>query len=251
MSQHDEEATIEQQAAYAWVLIADWSETLTPPEIAKAWVTGLRAAGAREVRQMFYKPFNLSLPMVVEFECPEWHEGDVQGTFAKVRLLVRRDGWVEFYQGAVMPGDESPKPGTRSCTKCTGDLVATYLVTCSPCAEDADDHPEHDAFYDEPPPGTDLDPAELHDAQPTDESPFAHVLAEVNRAVGRRLGYLSGTSAKRPGWTVESVMRWLDERQIDPRTAQSPTWEVVRQIEEHPPQSMVRAAQARRKRSAS
>lgn len=201
---------------------------LDPVEAATAWARGLRAAGATRVKKAYIG--GISLPRVVEFDCPFWHEPEIVGTVAKVRLLVRRDGWAEFYQG--MDG----KAGSESCRACRAHKqmppegrFAAWLITCPLC--DRAEHPEHVI------------------GGPMDGSPYAHVVhAVTSRDVNQEADESDAIA------TVDAAVTWLDGQTDDdgvllvPESAgQQAAWEAVKNLPGCPTQTLVRRAQAERK----
>lgn len=202
---------------------------LDPVEAANAWVRGLRKAGATRVKKAYIG--GISLPLVVEFDCPFWHEPQIVGTVSKVRLLVRRDGWVEFYQG--MEG----KAASESCRACrarkimppTG-RISEWMILCPKC-----DRAEHDGCV---------------IGGEHDESPYAHVLRAITSGDVAEEEADNGDSIT----TVDAAVAWLDGltdddggQLVPESTGQQPAWDLVKALAACPTQQLVRKAQAKRK----
>lgn len=252
MTEHDPDRDVSVDAPtarYARSIIADWTagDGLSPKDIVQAWVNGLKAAGATDARTS--KMHTVALPRVVEFDCPFWHDGLVVGTFAKVRVLVREDGWVSHFEGLVLDPDDGPKFNTASCKGCAEReplRFAEWLLSCPRCAADEPvaTHPEHDRFYDPLAPDEPWRPS-------LDESPFAKVLdACIAPTAFKKQPAKEKPQPKTKQWTEQSAADWLDglgDAGASKNLSQTEVWKVVKDIDGHPPQSVVRRAQALRK----
>lgn len=205
---------------------------LSPRQVPKAWVQGLKDAGVESVKiaQVRRDGGWRTLPLVIQFECPFDHVDDTGETWAKVRLKVNPyTGWVSIHQD--------------SCRRCTQQQVEAWLLTCPRCAagEELDAHPDHDSD----------DDWCLFVTSCGDESPIAHVI-EVMWQFQR--GEALVADSKMSPASVESVTQWLDSLTREDGSplvlstlGQSAAWDLVKPIPGCPTQSLVRKAQAQRK----
>jgi hypothetical protein len=208
---------------------------LSPRQVPTAWVNGLKAARVRaRVAKVNRHGVWQTLPLVVEYPCPREHLDESRERFAKVRLLVDPyTGWVSIHED--------------SCPRCPVEVIEHWLITCPRCVEAGDDlgaHDDHD--YDGP-----------FCASEGDESPVAFVSEAMHAMLSGLTSEESEPEPARPEWTKESARAWLDQLVkedgsyvVPPTLGQAAAWDIVRGIEGHPSQSLIREAQAARKRAA-
>lgn len=203
---------------------------LRPTQVPKAWVQGLKAAGVKAKVASVYRGSRwVTLPLVVEYPCPNEHVDDTKERFAKVRLLVNPlSGWVTIHED--------------SCGGCSQQRVESWLMTCPRCAagEDTEEHGDHPLFY----------------LPEGDESPLAFVV-ETMAAMVNGLTSEPEPKPERKEWDRASAVLWLDNLThedgayvVPPLLGQRAAWDAVRTMPGHPPQVLVREAQAARKRRA-
>jgi len=260
--------------AYALHLL---HEPLRAVTLANAWIAGLVAGGIKAANGTVWGAgkYSRKLPFVIEFPCPFDHRTPDEYDYARVRLVIRDNGWWSL-------DPASP------CQKCNADAIAAWLLACPLCeaGEDSERHyPDHsplDVFG-----GYDID-GDYDDSRGFDASPVSWVVREFERlrvvaAARWWIGHTEEAAARLPRWsesvrqryvsgrlawargvlastpkarkaavsskpmmTPEAGVVWLDEQKI-PAGGEKATWARVKDLPGCPAQSVIYAAVKLRK----
>jgi hypothetical protein len=206
-----------------------WSG-LSPRDVVAGWLAGLRAAGIdAKVAKVFRNGGYVTLPLVIKIPCPREHVDSSRERFANVLLRVEPfSGWITIHED--------------SCSRCTQRQIEVWLLTCPRCASNDDDHPDHEVFAD----------------YQGDVSPVAQVIGAMYPLQFESEGGTTASNVRSATWTKAASVGWLDSLKTDdgsllvpPTMGQAAAWDAVREVSGHPPQALVREAQAERKGRAS
>ncbi|HTL42218.1 MAG TPA: hypothetical protein VL294_12170 [Pseudolysinimonas sp.] len=120
-------------------------EPMKPTRVTQLYLAGFKAAGVKASLATVYDRSlgrKRSLPMVIQFPCPEDHLTVDERETATVRLLIRPDG-----SAAVdRPVDKEGKPTGGWCMTCTTDSLEDGMLKCPLCRMGvrSPEHPSED-----------------------------------------------------------------------------------------------------------